>query len=49
MHVTDLSVTHIKALEYINNNSKSITLNCGYGKGYSVLDIVKIFKKIKKI
>jgi UDP-glucose 4-epimerase len=48
MHVTDLSVTHIKALEYINNNSKSITLNCGYGKGYSVLDIVKIFKKIKK-
>jgi len=48
MHVTDLSVTHIKSLEYINNNSKSITLNCGYGKGYSVLDIVKIFKKIKK-
>ena len=48
MHVADLSVTHIKALEYINNNSKSITLNCGYGKGYSVLDIVKIFKKIKK-
>ena len=48
MHVTDLSVTHIKALEHINNNSKSITLNCGYGKGYSVLDIVKIFKKIKK-
>ena len=48
MHVTDLSVTHIKALEYINNNSKSITINCGYGKGYSVLDIVKIFKKIKK-
>ena len=48
MHVTDLSVTHIKALEYINNNSKSITLNCGYGKGYSVLDIVNIFKKMNK-
>ncbi|OCW82001.1 hypothetical protein AKH20_03920, partial [Pelagibacteraceae bacterium GOM-A3] len=25
---------------------KSLTLNCGYGKGYSVLDIVKISKKI---
>jgi len=48
MHVADLSVAHVKALEYINNNSKSITLNCGYGKGYSVLDIVKIFKNIKK-
>ena len=29
-------------------NNKSIILNCGYGKGYSVKDIVNIFKKIKK-
>ena len=29
--------------------SKSCILNCGYGIGYSVLDIVKVFKKIKKI
>ena len=27
---------------------KSITLNCGYGKGYSVQEVVNIFKKIKK-
>ena len=27
---------------------ESLTLNCGYGKGYSVLDIVKIFKKNNK-
>ena len=46
MHVSDLSSAHIKALEFINNKSKSITLNCGYGKGYSVLEIVKIFKKM---
>ena len=48
MHVSDLSAAHIKALNFINNKSKSITLNCGYGKGYSVLEIVKIFKKINK-
>jgi UDP-glucose 4-epimerase len=27
---------------------KSFILNCGYGKGYSVQEIVNIFKKIKK-
>ena len=48
MHVSDLSNVHIKALNLINNKSKSIILNCGYGKGYSVLEIVKMFKKIKK-
>ena len=48
MHISDLSAAHIKALNFINNKSKSITLNCGYGKGYSVLEIVKIFKKINK-
>ena len=29
-------------------NKKSFTLNCGYGKGYSVLQIANKFKKIKK-
>ena len=31
-----------------DNKKKSFTLNCGYGKGYSVKEIVNIFKKIKK-
>ena len=48
MHVSDLANIHIKTLKYINSKSKSLTLNCGYGKGYSVLDIVKISKKINK-
>ena len=48
MHVSDLSSAHIKALEFINKKSKSIILNCGYGKGYSVLEVLKIFKKMKK-
>ena len=48
IHVLDLVDAHLKSLNYININSKSLLLNCGYGKGYSVLDIVNVFKKINK-
>ncbi len=48
IHVTDLADIHIKGLNYLQNNKKSFTLNCGYGKGYSVKQIVNIFKRIKK-
>ena len=48
IHVSDLTDIHIKALAYIDDKSKSLVLNCGYGKGYSVLEIIKILKKIKK-
>ena len=48
VHVVDLSQVHIKCLEKINSSRKSITLNCGYGKGISVLEVVKKLKKIQK-
>ena len=48
IHVTDLADIHIKGIDYINKNKKSFTLNCGYGKGYSVLEITNKFKKMKK-
>ena len=48
IHVDDLADIHIKALNYINKKKKSLILNCGYGKGFSVLDIIKIFKKNTK-
>lgn len=48
IHVTDLANIHIKGLDYLIKNKKSFTMNCGYGKGYSVLQIVNKFKKIKK-
>ncbi|MDA7714813.1 UDP-glucose 4-epimerase GalE [Candidatus Pelagibacter sp.] len=48
MHVSDLADIHVQTLKNINIKSKSLTLNCGYGKGYSVLDIVKILGNIKK-
>jgi len=48
IHISDLVDAHLKSLNYINIHSKSLILNCGYGKGYSVLDIVNIFKKMNK-
>ena len=48
MHVSDLSVAHVKALKYLKEKSNSIILNCGYGRGYSVLEILRMFQKIKK-
>ena len=48
IHVSDLANIHTKTLDYINKKSTSVILNCGYGKGYSVLDIVKIFQKLNK-
>jgi UDP-glucose 4-epimerase len=46
--VSDLSKCHIDSLKYISQKKKSITLNCGYGTGFSVLDIVNIFSKVIK-
>jgi UDP-glucose 4-epimerase len=48
IHVSDLSDIHIKGLNYLTNNHKSFIINCGYEKGYSVKQIIDIFKKIKK-
>ncbi len=48
IHVSDLAEIHFQVLKYLKNKKKSLIINCGYGKGYSVLEIVNKFKKIKK-
>ena len=48
IHVVDLADIHIECLKRINLLKKSLILNCGYGKGNSVLQIVKKFQKIIK-
>ena len=45
--INDLSLCHLKLLTRLNLK-KIITLNCGYNKGYSVLEIIKKFEKISK-
>lgn len=45
IHVQDLAKAHIKALEYLIGGGQSETLNCGYGHGYSVREVLEEVKK----
>ena len=48
IHVSDLAEIHILSAIYLFKKKKSQIINCGYGKGYSVLQIVETFNKIIK-
>ncbi|MDJ0906996.1 MAG: UDP-glucose 4-epimerase GalE [Woeseiaceae bacterium] len=45
IHVEDLASAHLDALEYLRNSGKSTTLNCGYGHGYSVREVLAAVEK----
>jgi UDP-glucose 4-epimerase len=45
IHVVDLSLGHIKALQKLKTNPGLVTYNLGTGKGYSVIEMVKAFEK----
>jgi UDP-glucose 4-epimerase len=45
IHVSDLVRAHLDALRYLRDGGESIVLNCGYGKGFSVLDVVAAVKR----
>lgn len=40
IHVEDLATAHVKALDYLRAGGASTTLNCGYGHGYSVRELL---------
>lgn len=44
IHVTDLVGAHLKALDYLRRGNASLIANCGYGRGYSVMEVVKAVK-----
>lgn len=41
IHVADLARAHLAALAYLRDGGASITLNCGYGHGYSVREVLQ--------
>ena len=45
IHVVDLALGHIKAVEKVLGENGCFTYNLGTGTGYSVLDVVKAFEK----
>ncbi len=48
IHVMDLAKIHILSLKYLIKTKKSEIFNCGYGKGYSVKEVIKTFNKVLK-
>lgn len=46
IHVEDLASAHIKALDYLRNEGQSVTLNAGYGHGYSVREVLEMVGKV---
>jgi len=40
IHVEDLASAHLAALDYLRKGGQSTTLNCGYGHGYSVREVI---------
>jgi UDP-glucose 4-epimerase len=46
IHVTDLVRAHADALAYLRSGGESLVANCGYGRGFSVLEVIETVKKV---
>ena len=51
IYVSDLADIHLASAEYLNKHNSSNIFNCGYGRGFSVKEVIETFNKIldKKI
>lgn len=45
IHVSDLANAHLLALKQLRRRPEPLILNCGYGKGFSVLEVIKAVEK----
>ncbi|MFM2422186.1 MAG: UDP-glucose 4-epimerase [Pseudomonadota bacterium] len=48
IHVTDLARAHLAALGHLEAGGQSDIFNCGYGKGYSVREVIDAVKRVSK-
>jgi UDP-glucose 4-epimerase len=46
LHVVDLAMAHVNALDYLRHGGRSVTLNCGYGHGYSVREVLRMVEAV---
>ncbi len=46
LHVVDLATAHVNALDYLLGGGRSVTLNCGYGHGYSVREVLRMVEAV---
>jgi UDP-glucose 4-epimerase len=49
IHVSDLVRAHSEALAYLRGGGVSATLNCGYGRGFSVLEVIEAVKRVSAV
>jgi UDP-glucose 4-epimerase len=49
IHVDDLASAHLDALGYLDNGGQSVAVNCGYGHGYSVREVVDCVKAVSDV
>ncbi len=49
IHVSDLARAHLDALRYLRSGAPSLTLNCGYGHGFSVLEVAETVKRVSGV
>jgi UDP-glucose 4-epimerase len=49
IHVSDLVRAHCDALAHLRSGAASLTLNCGYGHGFSVLEVIQAVKRVSGI
>ncbi|MET0748034.1 MAG: UDP-glucose 4-epimerase GalE, partial [Rhizobium sp.] len=47
IHVSDLTESHLKALQHLRAGGRSLVANCGYGMGYSVLDVLNMVTRVR--
>ncbi len=46
IHVSDLIAAHVDALSHLRRGGESGIFNCGYGKGYSVLEVIRAVERV---
>jgi UDP-glucose 4-epimerase len=46
LHVEDLAAAHLNALDYLRGDGQSVTLNVGYGHGYSVREVLRMVESV---
>ncbi len=46
IHVSDLAAAHLSALSYLRKGGSSTLLNCGYGRGFSVREVIDSVERI---
>lgn len=48
IHVCDLAIAHADAVSYLADGGETLIVNCGYGHGYSVRDVIEVVENLTK-